>query len=323
MGRALEWQHHLFAAGAYQAAAEIVMAVWDVLARWGERDRAKALLRGSIETLEGFSKAVAQGNLATLLKDEGKLDEALATYQAVYRTFEALGETQNVATVLELQGTVLQQMGEYDKAIALQEKSLKLKQEIGHEEGQAISLHQLSILYHIKGDTATALARSQEAEKLARKVSNEALVATTLHQQGIIHNELASAAQSEAEREAGRRAAFDRFRGSLEINQRIGNEGDAASTLGELGKMLRDAGQLREAIAAFGEALEIFTKLGNLAKMGIVLEHLGIIHEQQEQYAAALEKYEQALSILERVGAVREAENNRRHIARVRGKLGR
>ena len=32
--------------------------------RWGERDRAKALLRGSIETLEGFNKTVAQGNLA-------------------------------------------------------------------------------------------------------------------------------------------------------------------------------------------------------------------------------------------------------------------
>ena len=82
---------HLFAAGEYEAAGEIVTAVWDVLARWGERDRAKALLRGSIETLEGFNKAVAQGNLATLLKDEGKLAEALATYEAVYRTFEAAG----------------------------------------------------------------------------------------------------------------------------------------------------------------------------------------------------------------------------------------
>ena len=54
----------------------------DILARWGERDRAKALLRGSIDTLEGGNKAVAQGNLATLLKDEGKLAEALATYEA-------------------------------------------------------------------------------------------------------------------------------------------------------------------------------------------------------------------------------------------------
>jgi hypothetical protein len=91
MARALEWQYHLFAAGEYKAAGAIVTAVWAILDRWGERDRAKALLRSSIDTRDGFGKAVAQGNLATLLKDEGKLTEALATYEAVYRIFEPLG----------------------------------------------------------------------------------------------------------------------------------------------------------------------------------------------------------------------------------------
>ena len=51
----------------------IVNAVIDVLARWGQRDLAKALLRRSIDTLEGPNRAVAQSNLATLLKDEGRL----------------------------------------------------------------------------------------------------------------------------------------------------------------------------------------------------------------------------------------------------------
>ena len=91
MARALAWQHHLFQAGRYDPAARSSMAVWSVLDRWGERDRAKALLRGSIATLEGPNRAVAQGNLATLLVDEGKLDAALATYEAVYRTFEEAG----------------------------------------------------------------------------------------------------------------------------------------------------------------------------------------------------------------------------------------
>ena len=65
-----------------------------------ERDRAKALLRESIATLEGLNKAVAQGNLATLLTDEGKLAEALATHEAVYRTFEEVGARQQMAAVL-------------------------------------------------------------------------------------------------------------------------------------------------------------------------------------------------------------------------------
>jgi tetratricopeptide (TPR) repeat protein len=322
MARALEWQHHLFEAGDYKAAGEIVTAVWGILARWGERDRAKTLLHGMIDTWEGFGKAVAQANLATLLKDEGKLDEALATYQAVYRTFEALGATQNAATALELQSTVLRQMGEYDKAIALQEKSLKLKREIGYEEGQAISLQQLSILYMLQGDYPTALARSQEAEKLFRKLNIEAHVAATLHQQGLILNRMARGAQTDEERMGHRRAAVERFQQSLAIKRRIGAEAGAADTLGELGKLLRDTGQMREAIAATTEALEIVTRLGNPAKMAIGLEQLGTIHELQGQYAAALEKYQQAMKIFQQYGPPAEGFGIiERDIARVQAKL--
>ncbi len=322
MGRALEWQQHLFAAGAYQAAAEIVMAVYDILARWGERDRAKALLRGSIETLKGGNQAVAQTNLATLLKDEGKPDEALATYQAVYRTFEVLGGKQQMAAALNMQSQVLQDMGRYDEAIAKQEASLQMTRDRGDEEGQAISLHQLSILYMLKGDLAMALARSQEAAEIDRRRNDQAGLAADLHEQGLILNRLAGAAQSEVEREAGRRAAFERFRGSLEIKRRIGNEAGAADTLAELGKMLRDAGQLREAIAAFTEFTETYRRLGNPVKMGMGLEFLGSVHELQGQYAAALEKYEQALELLRQYGSPQQVAIEEAHIARVRGKLG-
>jgi tetratricopeptide (TPR) repeat protein len=321
MARALEWQHHLFEAGDYEAAGEIVTAVHDILARWGQRDRAKALLRGSIETLQSGNKAVAQGNLANLLIDEGKLDEALATCQEVYRTFEALGARQQMAAALTQIASVYQDQGKYDEAIEYEERSLGLEKERRNEEGRAISLYQLSILYMLQGDYATALARSQEAEKLASKLNNDHFLAAMLHQQGLIHTDLARAAQTDSERATHRRAAVERFQQSLAINRRIGNEADAADTLGELGKLLRDAGQMREAIAAFTEALEIDQRLGRPVQVGIDLEFLGSVHERQGQYTAALEKYQQALNILERVGAVRVAENNRRHIARVQAKL--
>jgi tetratricopeptide (TPR) repeat protein len=322
MDRALEWQHHLFAAGAYEAAGEIVTAVYDILARWGERDRAKALLRGMIDTWEGFGKAVAQGNLATLLKDEGKLDEALAIHEELYRTFEALGARQQMATALNIQSQVLQDMGRYDEAIAKQEASLRMKQEDSDEEGQAISLHQLSMLYRHKGDDyATAMARSQEAAEIDRKRGDQAGLAADLHEQGLILNELARTAQTDEEGTTHRRAAVERFQQSLAIKRRIGDQAGAASTLGELGKLLRDAGQMREAIAATTEALEIVTRLGNPAKMAIGLEQLGTIHESQGQYAAALEKYQQALELKRKYMGPQNVALTEANIARVQAKL--
>ncbi|HUW09242.1 MAG TPA: CHAT domain-containing protein [Anaerolineae bacterium] len=41
---ALQWQHHLLASGEVDAANEIVIAVWPILDRWGQTDRANELL---------------------------------------------------------------------------------------------------------------------------------------------------------------------------------------------------------------------------------------------------------------------------------------
>ncbi len=321
MARALDWQRHLFAAGEVDAADDIVNAVHDILARWGERDRAKGLLRRSINSLAGFTQAVAQGNLATLLQDEGKLAEALATYQEVYDTFNHIGQLQNAATSLELQATVLQQMGDLDNAITTQEKSLKLKQEIDFEEGQAISLHQLAMLYEMKEDYETALARSQAAEALARKLELEDGVAKCLHEQGLIYNGMARSAEDEEKRGELRQTAVSRFQDSIAINRRIGDESGTADALGELGKLLRDAGQMNEAIAAFNEANAIFTKMGNPAKVALTIEDLGYIHERQGQYAAALAKYREALALLQQYGSPQQIAIVQNGIARVQAKL--
>lgn len=322
MTRALEWQHHLFAAGEFESAGEIVTAVYDILARWGQRDRAKALLRGSIATLEGFNLAVAQGNLATLLKDEGKLDEALAMHEELYRTFEALQARQQMAVALGEMANVHQDKGEYERAIELQQRKLDMVTELGDEQRQAISLHQLSILYMLTGDDATALARSQEAEALFRKLGIEAHVAATLHQQGLIYTKLARTA-GQAEAAAGyRNQAFERFQGSLAISKNIGNEAGAGKSLGEIGKLLMDAGNMTGAIAAFSEALEIARRLGDPVSTGIRLEFLGVVHERQGQLKAALEKYEEALRLLRKYGSPQQIAIEEQHIARVRGKMG-
>jgi tetratricopeptide (TPR) repeat protein len=310
MERALAWQEHLFQAGEFAAAGEIVTAVVLVLHRWGQRDLAKSLLRRSIETLESDSdRAVAQGNLATMLKNEGWLEEALATYEQVYETFAALDAKQQMAATLNMQSQALQGMGEYDQAIEKQEASLRIKREIENEEGQAISLHQLSMLYRMKEDYETALARSRDAEEIDRRRGDLAGLAADLHEQGLIFNALDRHDE-----------AFARFRESLKIKRRIGNESGAAQSLIALGTLLRDAGQMREAIDAFNEALEIHRRLGS-PNMGIALEHLGIVHEMQGEYAAALEKYQQARLICQQAypAGLPIIEQS---IARVRGKMG-
>ncbi len=311
MERALQWQHHLFQAGQVDAAGSIVNAVWDVLARWGQRDLAKSLLRRSIDSLEGPNRAVAQGNLASLLQDEGRLAEALEMHEASNLIAEKSGNKQSLAAGLGQISGIYQQMGDYDRAIEKQQTSLQIEREIGNEEGQAISLHQLSMLYRHKESYDAALTHSQQAEAIDRKRDDMAGLAADFHAQGLIFIELNR-----------KQDAFERFSESLKIKRRIGDESGAANSVAELGKLYFNAGMMSEAIAAFNESLEIRQRLGD-PKMGITLALLGHVHEQQGEYRAALEKYEQALSIFQQVGMALEVQMAQQDIARVRGKRGR
>jgi len=308
--RGLAWREHLFAARRYEEADDIVNAVCGVLNRWGQRDLAKALLRDSIASpIMATSKAMSQGNLATLLKDEGRSDEALTTYQDVYRTFEERGAKQQMAATLSNISSVHMDKGDYDRAIEVQQASLEIKREIGNEEGQVISLHLLSMLYRSKEDYGRALETSKEAEALNRRLERWQGIAANLHEQGIILNEMGQ-----------RQEAFACFQESLEIQRRIGNEAGAADSLAELGKLLMNAGQMQEAIAAFTEFTETHRRLGNPAKVGIGLECLGVVHEHQGEYGAALEKYQQAQHLYQQY-YVPGIINVERHITRVRGKM--
>ena len=319
MQLALEWRSHLFAAGFYEKAVKIVGQVWEILDRWGHRDLAKDLLRQSIVTLKSANKAVAQGNLATLLADEGRLDEALQTYEVVYQIFEALNTKQQMAAVLNQQGNIYRLQENYEQAIAKYEASLKINRGIENEKGQAISLHQLSMIYHIQGGQAAgeatqqlyekALQTSEEGIEIAQKLGNDQSTAAMLHQQGLTLIYLSR-----------RDEAYQRFVESLQIKERINDQSGKADTLGEIGRLLRDIGQLGKAVDAFNRALEIRQRLGYPQKIGISLEHLGIVHELQEEYDAALEKYGQALTLYRQYYQL-GVPNVERHITRVRSKM--
>ena len=153
-----------------------------------------------------------------MLKNEGKLAEALATYEAVYETFAALDAKQQMAVVLGEMANIYKDQGEMDQAIELQTRKLNMVEKLGNETSQAITMHQLAMLYRMQEDYATALARSQAAEALNRKGNREHLIAGNLHEQGIIYNQMANAADSDRPRAYHGQTAAERFQDSLDIS---------------------------------------------------------------------------------------------------------
>ena len=250
----------------------------------------------------GFHPAVAQGNLATLLMEEGKLAEALATYEAVYRTFQEAGARQSdgrgagadrqrstrIRAVTTRPSNTRGAAGDWNESAATKKA-----------RPSACTSSPCST-----GSRRTTRPRWPAARRRRRWTANWA----TRHWWRPPSTSRASsttawpAPRPTTRRRRGHRAAaFDRFTESLAIKRRIGNEAGTADSLGELGKLLQGRGADAEAIEAFNECVETQQRLGNPTKLGIGLEWLGIVHERQGQLAAALEKYQQALELCKQV----------------------
>ncbi|MAT95845.1 MAG: hypothetical protein CL608_01660 [Anaerolineaceae bacterium] len=321
MARALAWQGHLFAAGEAEGAGEIVGAVYIILARWGERDRAKGLLRRSIASLEGGHQVVAQGHLANLLQEEGALTEALELCEAgldFYREKKAYGY---LAARLGAISQIYSRLGNIEKAISYVSSAYEISKEMNDDKGIVSCLHQLAILYRMKEDFDTALIHSQNAESSARKQKLDNLVAYCLHEQGLIYKGLAYSDISDEKRREYWKMAATHFQDSFAITYQIGDKGGAANTQAELGQILLYSGKVKEAIAVFKECLEIYQSLNRPAEVAIILVFLGKVHEQEGQLTAALMKYQEALTLLQQYGSPQQNTVIQDDIARVQAKM--
>ncbi len=111
----LRARDYYYRAEEWEKAADIVIAAWEHLSRWGYIELAMRLLKESADTTSGATRAMATGNLAILYHDVGDWKTALRLYGEVKEIFEALGDRRNVAAALDQLGMIHQDQGNYPR----------------------------------------------------------------------------------------------------------------------------------------------------------------------------------------------------------------
>jgi tetratricopeptide (TPR) repeat protein len=307
----LEIHHHLFEAEEYEQAVVVVTAIWQFLNMQGLRELAKELLKKSIDSLEGFNKYVAMGNLATLLNEEGKWQEALNTAQECFEFFKSIDDKSNMATAISQQALIYQQRGEYEKALKLEQETLAFYQEIGYEEKIVLEHYRITQLLGRIGRYDEALKKGKEGLKLAQDLGNQQFEAAFLHQLGLTFISLNRPKEG-----------FEHFSKRLAIAEQIGDKEGQAGSLYEIGELLRRAGQFKEALDCYQRALNVARELGYPDKVAISLEAIGITFEDQGHYQEALIKYQEAQELNKQYGSPQDVAHTKRNIARVKKLLG-
>ena len=91
------------------------------------------------------------------------------------------------------------------------------------------------------------------------------------------------------------------YRRTMAIQQKLGNKQFEARTMGGLGQVLREKGDVGEASALFQQARELFDEIGDNRGRAVQVAFLGDTYMDIENFNAAEEAYRQAVQLFTKV----------------------
>jgi len=183
----LHARDYYYQAEEWETAANIVIGVWEYLARCGYIELAMGLLKQSVDMASGTTKAIATGNLAILYQGVGDLKTAIRLLEEAKEVLNKQGDRRNVAAILHQLGVIHQMQGNYPEAVKLYEQSLDLAKDLGDKSGIALSLHQLGNVHYQQGNYPEAVKLYEQSLDIKKDLGDKSGIARSLHQLGNVH----------------------------------------------------------------------------------------------------------------------------------------
>ncbi|ABW27759.1 tetratricopeptide repeat protein [Acaryochloris marina] len=160
----------------------------DCLTDLGQLDEAADTYEESIRRSEKMKDvrqvAVGKGNLATVMRMQGRYEDAISAYKEARDIFVQQNEPSPVASIWHQMGRVHKNAGHYGQAESAYRKSLEIKTQIHNRAGQANSLTELGNLYNTWN-------RPEEAVTFYRQAADIYVELGDLRYEGFARNNIA------------------------------------------------------------------------------------------------------------------------------------
>jgi len=306
----LKARDYYYRAEEWERAADIVMAAWEHLARWGYIELTMSLLKQSADRTSSRKKAIATGNLAILYQGVGDWRTALKMFSEIKEIFEAQGDKKNAACSLGQLGNIHYLQGNYPEAVKLYEQSMEIANELGDKSVMARSLHQLGMVHQGQGNYIEAVEFYEQSLKIANDLSDKSVIARSFHQLGMIHQDQGNYIE-----------AVKFYEKSMEMAQARNDRSGIACSLHQLGNIYYHLGNYPKAVELYEQSMEIANELGDRSVKASSFIQMGIIKEKNMDFKGALAKYLESLIIFKELQSPKReiAENC---IAILREKMG-
>jgi predicted ATPase/class 3 adenylate cyclase len=258
------------------------------------RERLAALLALPEASEHAAARAKALKGAAALAQDQGDYEVARQLYEESLAIRRELGDTLEIANLLNNLGYVVQQQGCYAAAGSLLQQSLAIYRDLGDEAGVAMALQNLGIVAQQQGDCEEARRFYQDSLAIQRARHDSWNIATLL-------NNVGNVAIDQGDYEAAQAHLSE----SLKLYQELRCKSNVARSLGNLAIVAQRQGNWEQAISLHVESLQLFRELGSKGEIATCLEVLGEMAVAQERFERAARLFGTAEALREAIGAPR------------------
>jgi tetratricopeptide (TPR) repeat protein len=227
-----------------------------------------------------------------LASDQGDYLRAVALYEEGLALLRAIGDTRDIALILNNLGNVAGWRGDYQSAFAYFEESLALLREVGDKTLIAAVLGSLGSQACDLGDMETAVPYMEESLALQREMGDQDGIARTLTNLGLtVH----------ARGDLARAASL--FEEGLAIKRAIGSKNSIASSLCYMAAVFVDRGDFQRATELQVEGLALRRDVNNREGMATSLEGIADITHRLGAPERAVRFFAAATAAREQIGA--------------------
>jgi len=231
-------------------------------------------------------RAKALNVAADLVLEQYDTDQAEVLCKESLALYGELGNTQGIATSLNLLGWVAQRRFNREAARALHEEGLAIFREVGDKRGIAEALHALSTLAFSQGDYDRASVLEEESLTFFREVGDTWNIAYLLLQ-------VANVASYQGDYDK----AYPLAEESLALFQESGDKWGIADAHKDLGGVVLNQGEYARARSLLEEGLVIYKELGLKSGMATSLYSLGRVAFSQGDYTRAQALHSEGLTL--------------------------
>jgi tetratricopeptide (TPR) repeat protein len=282
---------------------------------------------------EPTDRAIALNNMALVLQEQGRYEEANACYQQVAEIYAAAGSQVSLGHTLSNLGSVADQQGDWGSAISYYQQSISVLQKTEEKHDLASVYSNLGVSFENLGkwtEAETSYLRCadivDEMDESFSELGIRVLMnlgqlyvkqgdgekAIRVYQQALEISQELDDDQVESSiwnnlgtvhtRLKQHQDAAECFQKSLELAQRRGDRQAEALGLCNIGSSFQDLGQSELAMNCFKNSLAISEELEDQYGMARANNNLAVLYEDLHQYDQALMCYENSAETLSAIG---------------------